>query len=679
VSAIAAWTAVVVLFALLVLERLIPLRVTLEQELRGLDEELFRGKKVGSEKTSPEGRVAIVVTDVQGSTSLWAFDQRAMAQAIAIHDDIMRLEMANYSGYEIGTEGDAFQIAFSATIDALGFCISVQKRLIEARWPAQILEHEDAQPLSVGDQEVFNGLRVRMGVDVGICKRVVHQTSRTFRYVGVAMDTAKLLVDCLPSGGVVAVTHRTLEEMGPRIAKMGGLLSVCDLGTHLMKATSPAVAVFAVTHQDVAMRIPLIKPLETHAMVRMGYLDAPAVRGMHGLLQQRLLDVSEDHHTINRRMSGLSGGFAFGATPKPKKLDMRPVDDVVICFASLVDLESLAVVKAPKLSATKGGKGSVQDLPEASYESESGRPRHSDNSGSTPSVEVHFEVPSFERKCSGKSVASRKTSRDWSNSISPLEIAGGGESTSPAGMREAMCSAGGLARTALWQLNGYECKEDKYVFMTAFENAGQAVQWASTVARKINDEFPDRVSFACGLHAGLPTEVKPNNATGRADYYGTLVNTAARIHALARKAAEKEKASAVYVSQTLREEPEASIDSFVYSSEGSHLLKGLKTPVDIYSVEGKASPCLDEHLFHVESQECLSPSGAHMAMTFSGRSPRRSLLSQGLRRSISPQTPKSTGTDEEQPEDLKDLFLWGATYSVGWHDIGAGPVLHDKC
>ena len=42
-----------------------------------------------------------MLTDVEGSTELWEWDRCAMSEANAIHDRIMRSQLAKFCGYEV--------------------------------------------------------------------------------------------------------------------------------------------------------------------------------------------------------------------------------------------------------------------------------------------------------------------------------------------------------------------------------------------------------------------------------------------------------------------------------------------------------------------------------------------------------------------------------------------------
>jgi class 3 adenylate cyclase len=110
-----------------------------------------------------------------------------------------------------------------------------------------------------------------------------------------------------------------------------------------------------------------------------------------------------------------------------------------------------------------------------------------------------------------------------------------------------------LARRLLTQFNGYECKEpEKGKFIFAFKSFKNAVGFAVTIQSDLMDlEYPavllEAVEFAeervesddallyrglrvkIGMAHGRASMKKPIRSTGRADYFGILPNTAARL------------------------------------------------------------------------------------------------------------------------------------------------------
>lgn len=119
-----------------------------------------RGKL--SSKSAPVGKLALVFTDVQGSTQLWEQKPETARYSLKAHDAVMRSSLHRHGGYEVKTEGDAFMVAFPDAAKALDFCLDVQRTLNEHPWSDELLSLKEAR-----EEPGFRGLRVRMGVHVG--------------------------------------------------------------------------------------------------------------------------------------------------------------------------------------------------------------------------------------------------------------------------------------------------------------------------------------------------------------------------------------------------------------------------------------------------------------------------------------------------------------------------------
>ena len=77
--------------------------------------------------TAAESSVTLVCTDVEGSTEMWEWDNKAMMDAISLHDRVMRMHLPKFGGYEVATEGDAFVIAFHTPGKAVGWAAATQQ------------------------------------------------------------------------------------------------------------------------------------------------------------------------------------------------------------------------------------------------------------------------------------------------------------------------------------------------------------------------------------------------------------------------------------------------------------------------------------------------------------------------------------------------------------------------
>lgn len=77
---------------------------------------------------------------------------------------------------------------------------------------------------------------------------------------------------------------------------------------------------------------------------------------------------------------------------------------------------------------------------------------------------------------------------------------------------------------------GYECQQDNGSWMLAFHKTVHAVSFGLNLLETISSA-PLQVKV--GIHTGTFTSMGPHAVTGRADYFGPIVNRAARVAAMA--------------------------------------------------------------------------------------------------------------------------------------------------
>lgn len=175
----------------------------------------------------PKGVVALVITDIQGSTALWEADPVAMQTALDLHDSIIRQLCAEHWGYEVETEGDSFILAFHDPVDAIAFALSAQMALFEAKWSQDILRLPQARE----EAGAFRGLRVRMVIHQG---DVVTSESGRVSYSGEAMNLTKNLAS-MTNGGQILTTYETWEVASYFMGKKLGYPQVIDLGAYILQ------------------------------------------------------------------------------------------------------------------------------------------------------------------------------------------------------------------------------------------------------------------------------------------------------------------------------------------------------------------------------------------------------------------------------------------------------------
>lgn len=96
-----------------------------------------------------------------------------------------------------------------------------------------------------------------------------------------------------------------------------------------------------------------------------------------------------------------------------------------------------------------------------------------------------------------------------------------------------------VARELLRRHNGYECQELQGDFMLAFFNPCSAILWCGEFQLRIRQKFREwnresenqelMFSMSMGIETGVPASVSPHKTSGRADYFGNIVNQTARI------------------------------------------------------------------------------------------------------------------------------------------------------
>lgn len=169
--------------------------------------------------TAPTGEVTLVFTDIQGSTALWETMPRAMSEALAVHDALLRETMADLLGYEVKTEGDAFMVAFARPEAALAWCLVVQEGLTKMPWPAELLVAEAAR----------EGLRVRMGLHMGTPECRPDPVTGRMDYFGPAVNRAARVAGAA-HGGQILISDAAFGEVREDVDVV-----VEDLGDHRLK------------------------------------------------------------------------------------------------------------------------------------------------------------------------------------------------------------------------------------------------------------------------------------------------------------------------------------------------------------------------------------------------------------------------------------------------------------
>ena len=169
-----------------------------------LDREIASSGATGIESTTvtSESFGVFLMTDIVGSTQLWAQHPEAMAADLAVHDEVLERAIADNGGTTISKGGDSFVAAFDEPGDAVAAAVVAQEMLTASTW------------------RCADGIRVRMGVHLGAAQR------RGDGWYGPPLNEAARMM-AAAHGGQIVVSEAIS-------AAVGGVAFV-DLGEHRLR------------------------------------------------------------------------------------------------------------------------------------------------------------------------------------------------------------------------------------------------------------------------------------------------------------------------------------------------------------------------------------------------------------------------------------------------------------
>jgi len=195
-------------------------------------------------------QLCFVMTDLESSTAQANADPDAFLQVQDIHDTVMREGIAKHGGYEINTEGDAFQVAFTTVHQAVLFSMETQYRLLESAWPRDVLKLPSCREVLAPDGSIlFRGPRVRMGVHwaaEGMVAQRLHVLTKHRVFSGPAFLMAQEVGD-VAHGGQVALTHDAWLELRHSMDQ-AGFPTIEQLGLYKLESWPTPVWLYQVTH-----------------------------------------------------------------------------------------------------------------------------------------------------------------------------------------------------------------------------------------------------------------------------------------------------------------------------------------------------------------------------------------------------------------------------------------------
>ena len=178
-------------------------------------------RRMNVNQSVPTGVVTFLLTDVVGANELWRAFPDAMPEALAAHEKILRAAIVASSGYEFGTAGNSFAVAYSSSVDAIKAAAAAQVALASHDWGAVRIE-------------------VRIGLHSGQAEE------RDGRYFGVAVNkAARIEALAGPSQILVSQTTHALVQH-----QLDAALQLRDVGLHDLKSFKRPERLFQVVGEQ---------------------------------------------------------------------------------------------------------------------------------------------------------------------------------------------------------------------------------------------------------------------------------------------------------------------------------------------------------------------------------------------------------------------------------------------
>jgi predicted ATPase/class 3 adenylate cyclase len=184
---------------------------------------------------APSGTVAFLFTDIEGSTRLARSLADDYESLLERHRSLLREVFKRHAGFEVGTEGDSFFVAFSSPLQALRAAAEGQRALTSTEWPSGA------------------DVRVRMGLHLGEAKR------RGADYVGLEVHRAARIA-AAGHGGQVLVSPSIAAVAGDRLPQG---LSLRDLGEFRLKDFDAATHLYQLAGPGLRAEFPGLRSVGT--------------------------------------------------------------------------------------------------------------------------------------------------------------------------------------------------------------------------------------------------------------------------------------------------------------------------------------------------------------------------------------------------------------------------------
>ena len=295
---------------------------------------VFPGEEDAKRMAEPNtGTITFLFTDVEGSTSLWERNPKAMSEALSRHDEILRTAIEAHNGHVFKTVGDAFYAAFSTALEALSAALDAQRALHHAEW-------EETGPL-----------RVRMALHTGATEE------RDGDYFGPSLNRVARLLSA-GHGGQVLMSLTTEELVRDELPEETALR---DLGERRLKDLFRPEHVFQITTSGLPTEFAPLRTLDA----RLNNLPAQPTPLVGR--EREVAQVCERLRSPAVRLLTLTGPGGTGKT----RLGLQAVAELIdefeggtffVPLAPITDPALVAPTIARALGLTETGDQTLEEL-----------------------------------------------------------------------------------------------------------------------------------------------------------------------------------------------------------------------------------------------------------------------------------------------------------------------------